>query len=144
MVIKKLLAKLAAVVRKRAHDLAPKVTGQLRESIKILSIDDNEAVVGHDIVPNITVTAHGEKIIYPIFVHEGTGPYTIEPKTKQALHWKGASHPVRKVKHPGIKAQPYFSQALDSQEIDDTINSFGDDMLRELSIEIGKKFKILK
>lgn len=39
---------------------------------------------------------------------EGTdGPYTIRPKRKRALSWKGARHPVRRVRHPGLKAQDF-------------------------------------
>jgi len=35
------------------------------------------------------------------------GPYTITPRKKRALFWKGAAHPVRRVRHPGLKAQHY-------------------------------------
>jgi hypothetical protein len=71
MSTKKLVAELAATVREEAKKIAPQVTGELRRSIKILSLDESEATVGHDQVPNITVIgSHGEHIIYPIFVHE--------------------------------------------------------------------------
>jgi hypothetical protein len=35
------------------------------------------------------------------------GPYTIRPRTKRALFWKGAAHPVKRVSHPGLKAQRF-------------------------------------
>lgn len=35
------------------------------------------------------------------------GPYTISPRRKRALFWKGAAHPVRRVTHPGLKAQKF-------------------------------------
>ncbi len=35
------------------------------------------------------------------------GPYTISPRKKRALFWSGASHPVRRVTHPGLKAQGF-------------------------------------
>lgn len=35
------------------------------------------------------------------------GPYEIRPRRKRALFWKGARHPVRRVRHPGLKAQKY-------------------------------------
>ncbi len=39
---------------------------------------------------------------------QGTkGPYTIRPRRKRALFWKGAAHPVRRVTHPGLKAQHF-------------------------------------
>ena len=37
---------------------------------------------------------------------------TIYPRSKQALFWPGASHPVRGVNHPGTKADPFMSDAL--------------------------------
>lgn len=45
---------------------------------------------------------------YAIFVHEGTKPHTIFPRLKRALFWEGAAHPVRKVSHPGTRAQPFM------------------------------------
>jgi HK97 gp10 family phage protein len=56
---------------------------------------------------------------YAKYVHEGTGLYgphkqtfTILPKTKGALHWQGAKHPVKKVVHKGQKPQPFLRKAL--------------------------------
>ena len=39
-----------------------------------------------------------------------TRPHVIRAKNKQALHWPGARHPVKAVKHPGsnIPARPYL------------------------------------
>lgn len=39
------------------------------------------------------------------------GPYPITPRRKRALYWKGAAHPVRRVMHPGLKAQ-HFSEKI--------------------------------
>src|SRR5947209_6882233 len=41
---------------------------------------------------------------YAAYVEFGTKPHVIEAKTKKALYWPGASHPVRKVNHPGTAA----------------------------------------
>ncbi|MBY9080999.1 hypothetical protein KIH86_07585 [Paenibacillus sp. HN-1] len=51
--------------------------------------------------------AHGVK--YGIYLEEGTRPHTILPKNKKALYWRGASSPVRRVKHPGTKPYPIVS-----------------------------------
>ena len=52
---------------------------------------------------NIVTT---DEIFY--YQDQGTkGPYTISPRKKRALFWKGASHPVRRVTHPGLKAQKF-------------------------------------
>lgn len=46
------------------------------------------------------------------FQDQGTkGPYTISPRRKRALFWKGARHPVRRVTHPGLKAQ-HFTEKI--------------------------------
>lgn len=45
-------------------------------------------------------------------VHEGTRPHVILPKNKKALSWPGAAHPVKKVQHPGTRANPFFKRAI--------------------------------
>lgn len=50
---------------------------------------------------------------YAIYIETGTDPYIIRPKSKKALFWPGASHPVKVVHHPGIKAQPFLRPAAD-------------------------------
>jgi hypothetical protein len=52
---------------------------------------------------------------YSVYVHRGTGlfgPYhqLIRPKTKKALSWPGALHPVKSVK--GQKPNPFMTRAL--------------------------------
>lgn len=46
------------------------------------------------------------------YVHEGTRPHVILPRDKKALYWPGAGHPVKKVHHPGTKANPFFERAI--------------------------------
>lgn len=50
---------------------------------------------------------------YALWVEEGTQPHVILPKTKKALFWPGADHPVRMVNHPGTQARPYLWPAAD-------------------------------
>lgn len=45
-------------------------------------------------------------------IEMGLSPYVIVPNGKKALYWPGAAHPVGKVNHPGIKAQPFLRPAL--------------------------------
>lgn len=52
---------------------------------------------------------------YAIFVEESTKAHVIKPKNKKFLYWKGASHPVKQVKHPGSKAKPYMIPALERE-----------------------------
>lgn len=46
------------------------------------------------------------------FLEHGTRPHVIEAKNKQALHWPGARHPVRRVNHPGTPALHIMRRAL--------------------------------
>ena len=46
--------------------------------------------------------------------HDGTGPHVIRPKAKRALFWPGARHPVRGVHHPGTRANPFLTNALNA------------------------------
>lgn len=55
--------------------------------------------------------AHGME--YGEHLEKGTDPHEIRPKTKKALSWPGASHPVKKVNHPGTKAYPIIGPAVD-------------------------------
>lgn len=45
--------------------------------------------------------AHGVR--YGGILETGSKPHIIRPKNKKALYWRGASHPVKAVKHPGTK-----------------------------------------
>lgn len=44
-------------------------------------------------------------------VHEGSKKHIIRPKKAKALFWKGARHPVKLVRHPGNKANPFLKRA---------------------------------
>lgn len=58
----------------------------------------------------------GTNVPYAAHHHFGTKPYTIKPKTKQALAFGGVV--VKKVNHPGLKARPFFGvNDADNEEI---------------------------
>lgn len=76
-------------------------TRKLSENIQVKAVG-LEGSVG----PNLEITPYGW------WVHQGTDPYTIRPKRKKALWWKGALHPVKKVRHPGIKANPFVDRTF--------------------------------
>ena len=79
------------------------VTGHLRRGIAT-QIGDMEA------------TIHTSNIKYASMVEFGTKPHIIRAKNKKALYWKGASHPVKQVNHPGSKAKPYLIPAFESEK----------------------------
>jgi hypothetical protein len=66
---------------------------------------------------------------------EGTkGPYLIRPRRKKALYWRGARHPVKRVRHPGLKAQRFTEKVLEA-----TDRYFPDEMERQIAREAAKK-----
>src|SRR5229473_2627633 len=54
----------------------------------------------------------GSALIYAPYVVLGTRAHQILPRSKQALFWPGAAHPVRSVNHPGTKPNPFMTDAL--------------------------------
>lgn len=56
----------------------------------------------------------GTNAVYARRVHEGFPKHLLYPRVKKALFWKGASHPVRVVKHPGNKPNRFLVRAAES------------------------------
>ena len=78
-------------------------TGHLRRSIST-KMGDMEA------------TIHTSNLKYAPMVEFGTRPHIIRAKNKKALYWKGATHPVKQVNHPGSKAKPYLIPAFEKEK----------------------------
>lgn len=55
----------------------------------------------------------GTNATYARPVHDGSRPHIIKATRAKALYWKGASYPVRSVKHPGNKPNPFFKRAAE-------------------------------
>lgn len=74
---------------------------------------------------------------YAIFVHDGTKPHIIEPSTAKALFWKNASHPVKRVNHPGTVANPFLRNAVDAsqRQVDRFFYKAVDDTLEQIAKE---------
>lgn len=51
---------------------------------------------------------------YARFLETGAQPHSIKPKLKKTLYWSGAEHPVRKIKHPGIKSYAILLPTIDA------------------------------
>lgn len=79
----------------------PVKSGKLSRNIEARA-DGLEGSVG----PNLQVTP------YAIYVHEGTRPHIIRPRTMKALYWKGAAHPWKVIHHPGTKANPFVERTF--------------------------------
>lgn len=76
----------------------------------------------------VEVRANGITIImeskasYSMFVHQGTRPHTIKPRTKKALSWPGARPPgmFSRVNHPGYRGNPFLVEAMNQTVIKET------------------------
>lgn len=56
--------------------------------------------------------SHG--VEYGEILEKGSKPHIIRPKNKQALYWRGASHPVKFVNHPGTKGFKTLETTVES------------------------------
>lgn len=54
----------------------------------------------------------GSTVPYAAFLEQGTPPHDIRPRNKRALAWKGATHPVKVVRHPGTRPYHVLVRAL--------------------------------
>lgn len=80
-------------------------SGNLRDSLGV-KVDGNRVIIGPD----------ATKAPYGGYVERGTKPHVIEPKDKQALafRYRGQMVIVKKVRHPGTKAQPFVRPAFEA------------------------------
>lgn len=92
-----------AVVGRQSKIEAPVKTGRLRAGIR------SRIVPFRGIVEST--------VAYGIFIHEGTSAHIIRPVKKKALYWKGAKHPVKSVRHPGTRANPFMQRGADKSEL---------------------------
>ena len=101
--VQKTLNNTGFKIEAKAKGNVPVDTGHLRRGITT-KIGDMEVIV------------HTSNIKYARGVEFGTRPHLIKPKNKKALYWKGASHPVKSVRHPGSKAKPYLIPAFEKEK----------------------------
>lgn len=89
-----------------AKHLCPVSTATLQRSIQMRpTVAEGRKLVGY--WGSFTVR-------YALYVELGTGPHDILPKSKRALYWKGAEHPVPMVHHPGTHARPFLRPTADT------------------------------
>ena len=111
---------------------APIRTGNLKRDIRVFEANASEVKIGNTL-----------KIKYAKYVHSGTRAYTIKPKNKKALANKKAGLFFgKKVKHPGIKANPYLLNAWNIYE-NGGLKRASDDLVHNLGKEIVKEIKVI-
>lgn len=109
------IEKTAHRIERQAKELAPIDTGELRRSITT-----EGSGLDYEISTNLE---------YSEYIEDGTSPHIINGNPY--LYWEGASHPVRRVNHPGNKAYLYMETACDTQteDIEDRIADIIDKLL---------------
>ena len=109
------IEKTAHRIERQAKELAPVDTGELRRSITT-----EGSGLDYEISTNLE---------YSEYIEDGTSPHIINGNPY--LYWEGASHPVRRVNHPGNKAYLYMETACDTQteDIEDRIADIIDKLL---------------
>lgn len=91
------------VVLKNANETnVPHKSGNLLRSFTV-----RKSLLQREVFPD------SKKAPYAIYVHEGTKAHRIVPRSKKALYWAGARHPVKGVNHPGTKANKFMPRILD-------------------------------
>lgn len=108
---RQVVLQIAEKLREEARNEAPERTGELKDSIIVEQVGDEEARVG-------------SPLKYSEHVHDGTDPHKIEAgkkkrgRRRKALKFSiGAQTFIRKsVKHPGTKPNPFFDRASDKIE----------------------------
>lgn len=119
-----LLKRIGFTVEGNVKREVPVKSGHLRRSIT----SEVQEGAGRVIV--------GTNLDYALPVHEGSKAHTIVAKTKKALYWKGAAHPIRSVRHPGTKANPFMVRGLDRSRGE--IERLAEDAGYELFARIGR------
>lgn len=122
------LDKFSVYLKTKSSEDEKKIQNTIRNSAMTIernaksNLSNNGSVkTGHlrrGIATNIGImeaTVHTSNIKYASMVEKGTKAHIIKPKNKKALYWKGASHPVKQVNHPGSKAKPYLIPAFDKE-----------------------------
>lgn len=111
--LKKLVTEVGFIVQGKIQDAAPinkgpdaHSRGTLKSSIRRENIGDFSVRIFPD--ENIAP--------YAIYVMAGTGPHIIEAKNKKYLSWPGASHPVKRVWHPGTYPNPFMTIGFEDSQ----------------------------
>lgn len=95
----RIVAQAAAIIQAEARARAPRRTGKLRESIRVETRRVGAMSVAGEVY---------SKLPYAIYMEMGTSAHVIEARNKKALYWKGARHPVKRVRHPGTRAYGFM------------------------------------
>ena len=101
-------------IKKSAFNIEAKAKNNLKANRSVVTRHLSLGVKTE--VKDLEATVHTSNIEYAIIVEKGSKPHIIRPKNKKALYWKGATHPVKQVNHPGSKAKPFLIPAFEKEK----------------------------
>lgn len=115
----------ARVVEAKAQEILRAQVGRDSELARSFVVGVTESDTHH------AVAAVGPTAEHAVYLEYGTGvygtgpgakrqPIVIVPKTKQALFWPGARHPVRRVVQQGLQPRPYLRPAFQTSKAEAT------------------------
>ena len=102
------------VIKKSAFNIEAKAKNNLKANRSVVTRHLTRNVATQ--MGDLEATIHTSNVKYAVIVEKGSKAHVIRPKNKKALYWKGATHPVKQVKHPGSKAKPYLIPAFESEK----------------------------
>lgn len=109
------IRKLSSIDKARIHfGMGEIIDNHVVDKINALGLVDTGSFknsIRHDEYDETHVLIYSDKNYAP-HLEYGTRPHVIRPKTKKALFWEGAEHPVKVVHHPGTKEYAPFRKGL--------------------------------
>lgn len=98
-----------------AKELAPTDTTFLQGSIQMRPtvLQGKRALVGYWGSFNCKYAIYQE-MGTGLYAPGGGSMYEIRPRLKKALWWPGLEHPLKVVRHPGVRPRPYLRPAADT------------------------------
>jgi HK97 gp10 family phage protein len=101
----RIVAQAGAIIQAEVRSRAPKRTGKLRESIRVETRRIGRMSVSAEVYSKSPVA---------LWMELGAKAHVIHARSKKALFWQGARHPVRSVRHPGTAPRPFMRPGFEA------------------------------
>ena len=101
-------------IKKSAFNIEAKAKNNLKANRSVVTRHLTRNVATQ--MGDLEATIHTSNLKYAPAVEFGTRAHIIRAKNKKALYWKGATHPVKQVNHPGSKAKPFLIPAFEKEK----------------------------
>lgn len=111
-------AAVGPILARKAASVTRRITAQAKQNAPVLTGNLARAIEPDPIKfsgPFRVETGVTARTDYAVFVHEGTRPHLIRPRTARALRFDVGGRTVfaKSVHHPGTKARPFLRNAAE-------------------------------